>query len=125
MYQELREQSLAGLTKIGFDGYAIGGLSVGEPKEDMMRVLSGIAPKLPADRPRYLMGVGKPEDIVEGVRRGMDIFDRMMQTRNARNGQLFTSTGLMKMRNASKRHDIRLLDEASDSYTCKYPRRAY
>jgi len=125
MYQELREQSLAGLTKIGFDGYAIGGLSVGEPKEDMMRVLSGIAPKLPADRPRYLMGVGKPEDIVEGVRRGVDMFDCVMPTRNARNGHLFTSTGVIKIRNAQNRHDLRPLDEACDCYTCKNFSRSY
>ena len=125
MYQELREESLAGLTKIGFDGYAIGGLSVGEPKEDMMRVLGGIAPRLPVDRPRYLMGVGKPEDIVEGVRRGVDMFDCVMPTRNARNGHLFTSTGVIKIRNAQHRHDLRPLDEACDCYTCKNFSRSY
>src|SRR5690606_15119357 len=93
MYEDLRDESLAGLTDIGFDGYAIGGLSVGEPKDDMMRVLRYVAPKMPKDKPRYLMGVGKPEDLVEGVRRGIDMFDCVMPTRNARNGHLFTSTG--------------------------------
>ncbi len=125
MYQELREQSLAGLTKIGFDGYAIGGLSVGEPKEDMLRVLGGTAPLLPVDRPRYLMGVGKPEDIVEGVRRGVDMFDCVMPTRNARNGHLFTSTGVVKIRNAKHRHDLSPLDEACDCYTCQNFSRSY
>jgi queuine tRNA-ribosyltransferase len=86
LYEDLREQSLAGLTTIGFDGYALGGLSVGEPKDDMLRILSAVAPRLPADKPRYLMGVGTPEDIVAAVARGMDMFDCVMPTRNARNG---------------------------------------
>ena len=92
MYESLRDESLQGLVDIGFDGYAIGGLSVGEPKEDMMRILEHLAHQMPEDRPRYLMGVGKPEDLVEGVRRGIDMFDCVMPTRNARNGHLFTST---------------------------------
>ena len=90
MYEHLRDVSLNGLTAIGFDGYAIGGLSVGEPKEDMMRILEHTAPQMPEDKPRYLMGVGKPEDLVEAVRRGIDMFDCVMPTRNARNGHLFT-----------------------------------
>ncbi|MDF1763896.1 MAG: tRNA guanosine(34) transglycosylase Tgt, partial [Oleibacter sp.] len=93
MYEDLRDESLQGLSDIDFDGYAVGGLSVGEPKEDMMRVLRYIAPKMPKLKPRYLMGVGKPEDLVEGVRRGIDMFDCVMPTRNARNGHLFTHTG--------------------------------
>lgn len=125
MYQELREQSLAGLLEIGFDGYAIGGLSVGEPKEDMLRVLEGVVPLLPAGRPHYLMGVGKPEDIVEAVRRGIDMFDCVMPTRNARNGHLFTSEGVVRIRNAAHRHDTGPLDPACDCYTCKHFSRAY
>ncbi|MCW8829271.1 MAG: tRNA guanosine(34) transglycosylase Tgt, partial [Gammaproteobacteria bacterium] len=105
MYPELRRESLAGLLAIGFDGYAIGGLSVGEPKEEMMSTLEGITPHMPKDKPRYLMGVGKPEDIVEAVRRGVDMFDCVMPTRNARNGHLFTSEGVVKIRNAGHAHD--------------------
>src|SRR5690606_27863665 len=105
MYDELRTLSSDGLTKIGFDGYAIGGLSVGEPKQDMMRILDHIAPQMPSDKPRYLMGVGKPEDLVEAVRRGVDMFDCVMPTRNARNGHLFISTGVVKIRNAVHRTD--------------------
>ena len=90
MYENLREESLSGLEEIGFDGYAIGGLSVGEPKEDMIRILDTLPPKMPEDKPRYLMGVGKPQDILEAVRRGIDMFDCVMPTRNARNGHLFT-----------------------------------
>ncbi|MGH1469606.1 MAG: tRNA guanosine(34) transglycosylase Tgt [Cellvibrionaceae bacterium] len=125
MFESLREESLAGLVDIGFDGYAIGGLSVGEPKEDMMRILSHTAPKLPADRPRYLMGVGKPEDIVEAVRRGVDMFDCVMPTRNARNGHLFVKEGVVKIRNAKHRHDTRPLDESCDCYTCQNFSRSY
>ena len=105
MYDDLREASLAGLTDIGFDGYAIGGLSVGEPKEEMLRMLAHTAPRLPADRPRYLMGVGTPEDLVAGVVAGIDMFDCVMPTRNARNGWLFTRFGDIKIRNASYRTD--------------------
>ncbi|MGI0153300.1 tRNA guanosine(34) transglycosylase Tgt [Pseudidiomarina sp. WS423] len=125
MYEELRTISLEGLADIGFDGYAIGGLSVGEPKEDMMRVLDYITPAMPIDKPRYLMGVGKPEDLVEAVRRGVDMFDCVMPTRNARNGHLFISTGVVKIRNAVHRTDTGPLDPECDCYTCKNYSRAY
>ncbi|RTE85670.1 tRNA guanosine(34) transglycosylase Tgt [Aliidiomarina sp. B3213] len=125
MYEELRTISLEGLENIGFDGYAIGGLSVGEPKEDMMRILDHIAPQMPEDKPRYLMGVGKPEDLVEAVRRGVDMFDCVMPTRNARNGHLFTSTGVIKIRNAKHRTDTGPLDTDCGCYTCKNYSRAY
>ena len=114
MYEHLRDKSLAGLEEIGFDGYAIGGLSVGEPKEDMVRILNHLADHMPADKPRYLMGVGKPADLVEGVRRGIDMFDCVMPTRNARNGHLFTSAGVIKIRNAVHRHDTSTLDPGCD-----------
>ena len=110
MHDDLRDASLAGLAGIGFDGYAIGGLSVGEPKDEMLRVLDHTAPRLPADRPRYLMGVGTPEDIVAGVAAGIDMFDCVLPTRNARNGYLFTRFGDVKIRNAKHRTDTRPLD---------------
>ena len=125
MYPALRRTSLAGLTDIGFDGYAIGGLSVGEPQEEMLRILGEITPAMPADRPRYLMGVGRPEDIVEAVRRGIDMFDCVMPTRNARNGHLFTREGVIRIRNAAHRHDQRPLDEQCDCYTCQHFSRSY
>lgn len=125
MYESLRDLSLKGLTDIGFDGYAIGGLSVGEPKEDMIRILNHLPPKMPEDKPRYLMGVGRPEDIVEAVRRGVDMFDCVMPTRNARNGYLFTSTGIVKIRNAKNRHDTGPLDERCDCYTCQHFSKGY
>ena len=125
MYESLRDESLAGLVDIGFDGYAIGGLSVGEPKDDMVRILDHLADTMPADRPRYLMGVGKPADLVEGVRRGIDMFDCVMPTRNARNGHLFTSTGVVKIRNARHRHDTGPLDKDCDCYTCANFSRGY
>lgn len=125
MYESLRDESLSALTEIGFDGYAIGGLSVGEPKDDMMRILAHVAPHMPADKPRYLMGVGTPEDLVEGVRRGIDMFDCVMPTRNARNGHLFTSTGVVKLRNAANKTDTGPIDSACDCYTCKNYSRAY
>ncbi|UTF60880.1 tRNA guanosine(34) transglycosylase Tgt [Gilvimarinus sp. DA14] len=125
MYVNLRSESLQGLAEIDFDGYAIGGLSVGEPKEDMLRVLEHLAPQMPADRPRYLMGVGKPADIVEAVRRGVDMFDCVMPTRNARNGHLFTSEGVIKIRNARHRHDTGPLDERCDCHTCTNFSRSY
>ena len=125
MYESLRDESLAGLVDIGFDGYAIGGLSVGEPKNDMVRILDHLADTMPADRPRYLMGVGKPADLVEGVRRGIDMFDCVMPTRNARNGHLFTSTGVVKIRNARHRHDTGPLDKDCDCYTCANFSRGY
>ncbi len=125
MYEALRSESLSGLAAIGFDGYAIGGLSVGEPKEEMLKVLDHLGPEMPVDRPRYLMGVGKPEDLLEAVRRGIDMFDCVMPTRNARNGHLFTSTGVVKIRNARHRHDTRPLDASCDCYTCANFTRAY
>jgi queuine tRNA-ribosyltransferase len=125
MYEHLRDKSLAGLEEIGFDGYAIGGLSVGEPKEDMVRILDHLADHMPADKPRYLMGVGKPADLVEGVRRGIDMFDCVMPTRNARNGHLFTSAGVIKIRNAVHRHDTSTLDPECDCYTCSNFSRGY
>ena len=125
MYPELRDISLAGLTDIGFDGYAIGGLSVGEPKEEMIKVLDHLAHRMPEDKPRYLMGVGKPEDLVEGVRRGVDMFDCVMPTRNARNGHLFTFAGVVKIRNAKHRYDTGPLEEGCDCYTCENFSRSY
>ncbi len=125
MHEQLRSESLAGLKEIGFDGYAIGGLSVGEPKEDMIRVLEHLSKEMPEDKPRYLMGVGKPEDLVEAVRRGIDMFDCVMPTRNARNGHLFTQAGVIKIRNAVHKHDTAPLDESCDCYTCENFSRAY
>ncbi|MCO5785483.1 tRNA guanosine(34) transglycosylase Tgt [Pseudomonas sp. G11-1] len=125
MHEELRARSLDGLCEIGFDGLAIGGLSVGEPKEDMIRILDYLPPLMPPEKPRYLMGVGKPEDLVEGVRRGVDMFDCVMPTRNARNGHLFTDTGVVKIRNAAHRHDDSPLDPGCDCYTCRHFTRAY
>ncbi|MCG7530063.1 tRNA guanosine(34) transglycosylase Tgt [Psychrobium sp. MM17-31] len=125
VYEDLRDISLEGLTDIGFDGYAVGGLAVGEPKEDMHRILRHVLPKLPTDKPRYLMGVGKPEDLVEGVRRGIDMFDCVMPTRNARNGHLFTTTGIVKIRNAKHKMDTSPLDSECDCYTCKNYSRGY
>jgi queuine tRNA-ribosyltransferase len=125
MYPHLRDESIEGLNEIGFDGYAIGGLSVGEPKEEMVKVLDHLAYKMPEDKPRYLMGVGKPEDIVEGVRRGVDMFDCVMPTRNARNGHLFTRHGVVKLRNSANKTDTRPLDEQCSCYTCQNFSRAY
>ena len=125
MFEDLREVSVEGLTAIEFDGYAIGGLSVGEPKEDMIRILDHTTPLIPDNKPRYLMGVGKPEDLVEGVRRGIDMFDCVMPTRNARNGHLFVNTGVIKIRNAGNKTNTDPLDETCDCYTCKNYSRAY
>ncbi|MCL4470656.1 MAG: tRNA guanosine(34) transglycosylase Tgt [Sulfuricella sp.] len=125
MHESLRDESLAGLVNIGFDGYAVGGLSVGEPKEDMLRILSHTVPQLPPDKPRYLMGVGTPEDIVDAVERGIDMFDCVMPTRNARNGWLFTRFGTVKIKNARYRLDMRPLDEACGCYTCRNFTRSY
>ena len=125
MFESLRDESLAGLVDTGFDGYAIGGLSVGEPKEDMLRILAHIAPQLPQDKPRYLMGVGTPEDIVAAVTQGIDMFDCVMPTRNARNGMLFTRLGDIKIKNAQYRMDMRPLDEQCECYTCRNFTRAY
>jgi len=125
MYEHLRTESLNGLTDIGFDGYAIGGLSVGEPKEDMLRILDHLPPHMPSDKPRYLMGVGKPEDLVEAVRRGIDMFDCVMPTRNARNSHIFITEGVLKLRNAKYRNDTSPLDANCDCYTCKNFSRSY
>ena len=125
MYEHLRDISLTGLKQIGFDGYAVGGLSVGESKAEMFRVIDHIAPQMPADRPRYLMGVGTPEDLVEAVRRGMDMFDCVLPTRNARNGWLFTHTGSLKIHNSRYRGDTGPVDEHCDCYTCRHYSRAY
>jgi queuine tRNA-ribosyltransferase len=125
MFEELRDESMRGLTDIGFDGYAIGGLSVGEPKEDMLRILQHTAPQLPHDKPRYLMGVGTPEDIVAAVTQGIDMFDCVMPTRNARNGMLFTKYGDIKIKNAQHKLDTRPLDEECTCYTCQNFSRSY
>ncbi len=125
MYEHLRDESMAGLEQIGFDGYAIGGLSVGEPKEEMVKILDHLAHKMPEDKPRYLMGVGKPEDLVEGVRRGVDMFDCVMPTRNARNGFLFTDSGIVKIRNAVNKTDTGPVDPTCDCYTCQHFSRSY
>ena len=125
MHDALRRESIAGLTQIGFDGYAIGGLAVGEPKEERERVMEALEPLMPADRPRYLMGVGTPEDLVEAVSRGIDMFDCVMPTRHGRNGHLFTSTGVLKIRNAQYETDTRPVDESCGCYTCANYTRSY
>ncbi|MGF1546807.1 MAG: tRNA guanosine(34) transglycosylase Tgt [Thiotrichales bacterium] len=125
MYPDLRARSAAGLIEIGFDGYAIGGLAVGEPKDEREHMLDQTLPLLPLDRPRYLMGVGKPEDIVEAVCRGVDMFDCVIPTRNARNGFLYTQTGVMRIRNAKFNDDTGPIDPACDCYTCRHYSRAY
>ena len=125
MYEHLRLESLQGLKEIGFHGYAVGGLSVGEPKEEMHRIMEKIVWQLPQDKPRYLMGVGTPEDLVEGVSQGIDMFDCVMPTRNARNGWLFTRYGDVKIRNSKYKDDLRPLDPTCDCYACKHFSRAY
>jgi queuine tRNA-ribosyltransferase len=125
MFEALRDESLAGLVGIGFDGYAIGGLSVGEPKDEMMRVLRHTAPRLPAGRPRYLMGVGTPADIVAAVAAGIDMFDCVLPTRNARNGWVYTRDGVVKLRNARYRDDMAPLDAHCGCDTCRNFTRAY
>lgn len=125
MYDDLREESAAALKDIGFDGYAVGGLSVGESAEQREQVLDATTPYLPEDKPRYLMGVGRPEDIVEAVRRGIDMFDCVMPTRNARNGHLFTRFGVVRIRNAANKTDTGPLDKDCSCYTCKNYSRAY
>jgi queuine tRNA-ribosyltransferase len=124
-YPELRRVSALGLTKIGFDGYAIGGLSVGEPADERNETLDHCLPHLPTDKPRYLMGVGKPEDLIEGVRRGIDMFDCVIPTRNARTGFLYTHTGIVRIRNARYADDILPIDEQCGCYTCQNYSRAY
>jgi len=125
MFENLRDESLAGLEEIGFHGLAIGGLSVGEPKEDMLRILDHIGPRLPADKPHYLMGVGTPEDLVAGVANGIDMFDCVMPTRNARNGWLFTRFGDIKIKNARYKDDKAPLDETCGCHACRNFSRAY
>lgn len=125
MYEALRLESLQALIDTGFDGYAIGGLSVGEPKEDMLRVLGVVVDKMPADKPRYLMGVGTPRDLVAAVATGIDMFDCVLPTRNARNGWLYTHDGVVRIRNAVHRLDTGPLDPACDCYTCRHYSRSY
>jgi queuine tRNA-ribosyltransferase len=121
MHESLRDESTAALREIGFDGFAIGGLSVGEPKDEMLRILDHTAPGLPADKPRYLMGVGTPEDLVAGVAAGIDMFDCVMPTRNARNGHLFTRFGDLRLRNSRYRSDLRPIDATCGCPTCARP----
>ncbi|MFM7669690.1 MAG: tRNA guanosine(34) transglycosylase Tgt [Betaproteobacteria bacterium] len=125
MFEELRDESLAALEQMNFQGVAIGGLSVGEPKADMQRILRHTGPKLPAHKPHYLMGVGTPEDLVEGVANGIDMFDCVMPTRNARNGWLFTRYGDLKLRNARYKDEDLPIDESCDCATCRHFSRAY
>jgi len=125
MHEQLRSESLKGLESIGFDGYAIGGLSVGEPKEEMIKVLDHLAPQMPSDKPRYLMGVGTPADLLESVLRGIDMFDCVMPTRNARNSHMFTSHGVIKLRNAKHKASTAPLDANCDCYTCQNFSRGY
>ncbi len=125
MFADLRRWSAETIVSLGFDGYAVGGLSVGEPKELLLEMLSATVSVLPEDRPRYLMGVGTPEDILEAVSRGVDMFDCVLPTRNARRGTLFTSQGKITIRNASFKEDLRPLDPCCDCYTCRHYTRAY
>lgn len=125
MYEDLRDLSIKTLVDIGFDGYAVGGLAVGEPKTDMYRILEHVCPQIPKDKPRYLMGVGKPEDLVEGVRRGVDLFDCVIPTRNARNGHLFVTKGVVKIRNSQYKDDLMPLDTECNCFTCRKYTRAY
>lgn len=125
VHADLRRESLAGLVEIGFDGYAVGGLAVGEPERERLAVLEALEPLIPAARPRYLMGVGTPADLIKGVARGIDLFDCVMPTRHARNGQLFTSEGNLNIRNSRFRTDTGPLDSACDCYACRYYSRAY
>jgi queuine tRNA-ribosyltransferase len=125
VHHDLRQQSLAGLMEIGFGGYAVGGLAVGEPEAERLAVLEGLAPSLPRDRPRYLMGVGTPADLVKAVARGIDLFDCVIPTRHARNGQLFTTEGPLNIRNSRFRDDTGPLDPGCDCYTCRHYSRAY
>jgi queuine tRNA-ribosyltransferase len=125
MHLNLRLASLESLSKLPWKGFAVGGLAVGEPEEDRLRVLEGLVPHLPADRPRYLMGVGRPRDIVAAVLRGIDMFDCVMPTRHARNGHLFTSQGVVNIRNAAHQADTGPLDPACACYTCRNFSRSY
>jgi len=125
IYADLRRESAAGLKSIGFDGYAIGGLSVGEPADERNAILDVCLTELPIDKPRYLMGVGKPEDLIEGVRRGVDMFDCVIPTRNARTGFLYTHSGIVRIRNSTYADDTRPVDPLCDCYTCRHYSRAY
>jgi queuine tRNA-ribosyltransferase len=125
MYSRLRRESLHGLLELGFDGYAVGGLSVGEPKEERLAVLDDLGPLMPTEVPRYLMGVGQPDDIVAAVARGIDLFDCVLPTRNARNGHLYTCRGVLRIRNSRYRSDPRPIDEECACYTCRHYSRAY
>ncbi len=125
MYADLREVSATSLAEIGFDGYAIGGLSVGEPKEERESVLKATIPWIPEDKPRYMMGVGKPVDIVEAVRQGVDMFDCVIPTRNARTGFLYTRAGVLRIRNSKYKNDTRPVDDQCGCYTCKNYSRSY
>jgi len=125
MYPELRLEHLARISDIGFEGIAIGGLSVGEPKQEMFAILDSLAPILPADKPHYLMGVGTPADLIECIDRGVDMFDCVMPSRNARNGMLFTDSGPIQIKHACYREDARPVMEGCDCYTCRYFSRAY
>ncbi|CUX95829.1 Queuine tRNA-ribosyltransferase [Candidatus Gullanella endobia] len=125
IYEDLRDISLKRVVEIGFDGYAIGGLAVGEPKSDIYRILLHLCQKMPANKPRYLMGIGKPEDLIESVSYGIDMFDCAIPTRNARNGHLFVTNGVIKIRNAQYKDDINPLDDKCDCYTCRTYSRAY
>jgi len=125
IYADLRQASLAGLNTIGFDGLAVGGLAVGEPEEERIRVLDDLMPTMPTDKPRYLMGVGTPVDIADSVLRGIDMFDCVIPTRHARNGQLFTSQGVVKFRHARYADDTSAPDPDCDCYTCSHYSLAY
>lgn len=125
MFGSLRTASLEALMQRDWAGLAVGGLAVGEPEEERLRVLEGIVPQMPADRPRYLMGVGRPQDIVAAVQRGIDLFDCVIPTRHARNGHLFTSTGFINIRNASHQMDLGPIDPACSCYTCRNFSRSY
>ncbi|QCI20872.1 tRNA guanosine(34) transglycosylase Tgt [Buchnera aphidicola (Hyperomyzus lactucae)] len=125
IYRSLRDISLKELIKIDFDGYALGGLAVGESKKDMYRLLEHICPQIPKNKPRYLMGVGKPEDLIEGVIRGIDMFDCVIPTRNARNGYLFVTNGIIKIRNKKYKKDLSVLDNTCTCYTCRHYTRSY
>jgi queuine tRNA-ribosyltransferase len=125
IYEHLRDESLAKLKEIDFDGFAIGGLSVGEPKDEMIKILDHTAHQMPEDKPRYLMGVGTPKDLVEAVYRGVDMFDCVMPSRNARNGHIFTSEGIIRIRNSQFKEDTSALDPNCDCYTCKNFTKSY
>ena len=125
MYEELRAKSVSEILDIGFEGYAIGGLSVGEPKEDMWRTVKFVAPLLPEEKPRYLMGVGTPNDLIKAVCLGVDMFDCVLPTRNARNGWVYSKKGVIKLRNAGYRNDLKPIDPGCDCYTCKNFTRSY